>query len=65
MDELGLLIAGHAKNAYWFGSQLTIEEARRVAPHNSATSLQVPPSTQRTVCKPAPTSPAALSTHTS
>jgi hypothetical protein len=41
MDELGVLIAGHSKNAYWYGSQLTIEEARRVAPHNNATSLQV------------------------
>ena len=41
MDELGVLIAGHAKNAYWYGSQLTIEESRRVAPHNNATSLQV------------------------
>jgi homospermidine synthase len=41
MDELGILLAGHAKNAYWYGSQLTIEEARRVAPHNNATSLQV------------------------
>ena len=41
MDELGVLLMGHAKGAYWYGSRLTIEEARRVAPHNSATSLQV------------------------
>jgi len=41
MDELGVLICGHAKNAYWFGSQLTIQEARSLAPHVSATSLQV------------------------
>ena len=41
MDELGVLIAGHARNAYWFGSQLTIEEARRHVPHANATSLQV------------------------
>ncbi len=41
IDELGVLIAGHAKNAYWFGSQLSIDEARKLAPHNSATSLQV------------------------
>ncbi len=40
-DELGVLIAGHARNAYWFGSQLTAEEAGRLAPYNSATSLQV------------------------
>jgi len=41
IDELGVLLAGHARNAYWFGSQLSIEEARALAPYNSATSLQV------------------------
>ncbi|MBV6417948.1 MAG: Homospermidine synthase [Steroidobacteraceae bacterium] len=41
IDELGVLIAGHKKNAYWYGSQLSVEEARRLAPHNQATSLQV------------------------
>jgi homospermidine synthase len=41
MDELGVLLMGHARGAYWYGSRLTIEEARRVAPHNNATSLQV------------------------
>jgi homospermidine synthase len=41
IDELGVLLAGHARNAYWFGSQLAIDEARRLAPHNSATTLQV------------------------
>jgi homospermidine synthase len=41
IDELGVLLAGHARNAYWFGSQLSIDEARRLAPHNSATTLQV------------------------
>lgn len=41
MDELGVLLMGHQKNAYWFGSQLTIDEARTLAPHNNATSLQV------------------------
>ena len=40
-DELGVLLAGHKKNAYWYGSQLTIEEARALAPYNNATSLQV------------------------
>jgi homospermidine synthase len=24
MDELGVLLYGHEKNAYWYGSQLTI-----------------------------------------
>jgi homospermidine synthase len=41
IDELGVLLAGHRRNAYWYGSQLSIEEARRLAPYNSATSLQV------------------------
>lgn len=40
-DELGVLLYGHKKNAYWFGSQLSIEEARKLAPHNSATGMQV------------------------
>ena len=40
-DELGVLLMGHAKGAYWCGSRLTIGEARRLAPHNNATSLQV------------------------
>lgn len=41
IDELGVLLMGHEKNAYWFGSRLTIEEARGLAPYNNATSLQV------------------------
>jgi homospermidine synthase len=41
IDELGVLLAGHSRNAYWYGSQLSIQEARKLAPHNSATSLQV------------------------
>jgi homospermidine synthase len=41
IDELGVLLAGHKKNAYWYGSQLSIHEARNLAPHNTATSLQV------------------------
>ncbi|MBX9635324.1 MAG: saccharopine dehydrogenase NADP-binding domain-containing protein, partial [Magnetospirillum sp.] len=41
MDELGVLLAGHKKGAYWFGSQLSIAEARGLAPHNNATSMQV------------------------
>jgi len=44
-DELGVLLAGHKKNAYWYGSQLSVQEARKLAPHNSATSLQVTVST--------------------
>jgi homospermidine synthase len=41
IDELGVLLMGHAQGAYWYGSQLSIEEARRLCPHNNATSLQV------------------------
>ncbi len=40
-DELGVLLMGHKKGAYWYGSQLGIEEARKLCPHNNATSLQV------------------------
>ena len=41
VDELGVLLYGHEKNAYWYGSQLTIEETRRLAPDQNATGLQV------------------------
>jgi len=41
IDELGVLLAGHKKNAYWYGSQLSVDEARTLAPYNNATSLQV------------------------
>jgi homospermidine synthase len=40
-DELGVLLYGHARNAYWFGSHLTIHEARELAPFQNATGLQV------------------------
>jgi homospermidine synthase len=41
VDELGVLLMGHARGAYWYGSRLSIEQARALAPHNNATSLQV------------------------
>ena len=41
IDELGVLLYGHAKNAYWYGSQLSIDETRRIAPYQNATGLQV------------------------
>jgi len=41
IDELGVLLYGHAKNAYWYGSQLSIEETRECAPYQNATGLQV------------------------
>ncbi|MFH1043817.1 MAG: saccharopine dehydrogenase C-terminal domain-containing protein [Pseudomonadota bacterium] len=40
-DELGVLLMGHRKGAYWYGSQLSIDEARKLCPYNNATSLQV------------------------
>ncbi len=41
LDELGVLLYGHGLNAYWYGSQLSIEETRRIAPYQNATGLQV------------------------
>jgi homospermidine synthase len=41
IDELGVLLYGHAKNAYWYGSQLSIDETRTLAPHQNATGMQV------------------------
>ncbi len=41
VDELGVLLMGHKKNAYWYGSRLSIDEARNLVPYNNATSLQV------------------------
>ena len=40
-DELGVLLFGHARNAYWLGSRLTIEETRRLALYQNATGLQM------------------------
>jgi homospermidine synthase len=41
VDELGVLLYGHARNAYWYGSQLSIEQTRHLAPFQNATGLQV------------------------
>src|SRR5882757_6619152 len=41
IDELGVLLYGHAKNAYWYGSRLSIEQTRTLAPYQNATGLQV------------------------
>mgnify|MGYP002652404900 CR=1 FL=1 len=41
VDELGVLLYGHAKNAYWYGSRLSIEQTRKLAPYQNATGLQV------------------------
>lgn len=41
VDELGVLLYGHDKNAYWYGSRLSLEEARALAPYQNATGMQV------------------------
>jgi homospermidine synthase len=41
IDELGVLLFGHAKNALWYGSRLSNAEARKLAPFQNATGLQV------------------------
>jgi len=41
IDELGVLLMGHKKGAYWFGSQLSIHETRQLVPYNSSTALQI------------------------
>ncbi|MBL8578262.1 MAG: homospermidine synthase [Mesorhizobium sp.] len=41
VDELGVLLYGHDKNAYWYGSRLSLEEARKLAPYQNATGMQV------------------------
>jgi homospermidine synthase len=41
IDELGVLLYGHGRNAYWYGSQLSIDLTRQLAPYQNATGLQV------------------------
>ena len=41
VDELGVLIFGHERNALWYGSRLSNAEARALAPDQNATGLQV------------------------
>jgi homospermidine synthase len=40
-DELGVLLMGHDLNGWWVGSTLDIHEARKLVPHQNATTLQV------------------------
>ena len=40
-DDLGVLLYGHAKGAMWYGSRLSCAEARRLAPYQNATGMQV------------------------
>jgi homospermidine synthase len=41
IDELGVLLMGHALTTWWTGSQLDIHEARRLVAGQNATTLQV------------------------
>jgi homospermidine synthase len=41
IDELGVLLMGHGLGALWYGSQLSIQEAREIIPGQNATALQV------------------------
>jgi homospermidine synthase len=40
-DILGALLMGHSYNSWWTGSALSIEESRRLVPHQNATTMQV------------------------
>jgi len=40
-DILGALIMGHPYKSWWVGSNLSIEESRRLIPHQNATTMQV------------------------
>ena len=40
-DILGALIMGHPYKSWWTGSDLSIEESRRLVPHQNATTMQV------------------------
>ena len=40
-DELGVLLMGHPYGSWWTGMLTSIDEARKVAPNQSATTVQV------------------------
>lgn len=40
-DELGVLLLGHGCNGWWYGSQLSIHDARQIIPGHNATTVQV------------------------
>ncbi len=40
-DILGALLMGHPYNSWWVGSDLSIEQSRRLVPHQNATTMQV------------------------
>jgi len=40
-DILGALIMGHDYNSWWVGSDLSIQQSRKLVPHQNATTMQV------------------------
>jgi len=40
-DILGAFLMGHPYGAWWCGSDMSIEESRRLVPHQNATTIQV------------------------
>jgi homospermidine synthase len=40
-DALGALVMGHMYHSWWTGTILSIEESRRLVPHQNATTMQV------------------------
>jgi homospermidine synthase len=40
-DILGALVMGHPYNSWWCGTDLDIDESRRLVPHQNATTMQV------------------------
>jgi len=41
IDELGVLLLGHKLNGWWYGSQMSIQEAMAVVPGEGPTTVQV------------------------
>jgi len=41
IDELGVLLLGHGMNGWWYGSQMSIQEAMAVMPGEGPTTVQV------------------------
>ena len=40
-DILGALLMGHGYSSWWIGSDLSIEQSRKLVPHQNATTMQV------------------------
>ncbi len=49
-DILGALLMGHAFNSWWTGSDLSIQQSRKLVPHQNATTMQVAISVVAAAC---------------